>query len=71
MRIRASENEERLKQVCQLQRRVRAAIGTWDEMPDRAPDHVSLCRLIDAIALAHAAREVDSTKRGPKAAKRA
>jgi len=48
---RAKDNEERLAAAGRLQRRIRAAIALWETMADRAPDHQSLCRLIDAIAV--------------------
>jgi len=48
---RAAENEERLAAATRLQARIRAAVELWETMPDRPPDHESLCRLIDAIAV--------------------
>lgn len=51
VRVRALENEERLAAAVRLQQRIREAVKTWETLPDRPPDHESLCRLIDAIAL--------------------
>lgn len=51
VRHRASENEERLADAQRLQQRIREAVKTWETVPDQPPDHESLCRLIDAIAL--------------------
>ena len=51
VQIRALENEERLAAVVRLQQRIREAMKTWETLPDRPPNHESLCRLIDAIAL--------------------
>ena len=48
---RAEENERRLSEAQRLQRRMTKAIASWKEMPDYPPDHESLCRLIDAVAL--------------------
>jgi DNA-binding transcriptional MerR regulator len=48
---RAKENDERLAAAERLQRRIRAAVDSWETIPDQPPDHESLCRLIDAIAL--------------------
>jgi DNA-binding transcriptional MerR regulator len=48
---RAKDNEERLAAAGRLQARIRAAVELWETMPDRPPDHESLCRLIDAIAV--------------------
>ena len=52
---RAMENEERLADAARLQQRIREAVKAWEALPDRPPDHESLCRLIDAIALAESA----------------
>ncbi|HEX9878375.1 MAG TPA: MerR family transcriptional regulator [Gammaproteobacteria bacterium] len=51
VRRRATENEERLADAQRLQQRIREAVETWETVPDQPPDHESLCRLIDAIAL--------------------
>jgi DNA-binding transcriptional MerR regulator len=48
---RANENEQRLADAERLQKRIREAVGMWEAIPDQAPDHQSLCRLIDALAL--------------------
>ena len=47
----AQENEQRLVDAEELQRRIREAVETWEAIPDRPPDHLSLYRLIDALAL--------------------
>lgn len=51
VQVRALENEERLAAAMRLQQRIRQAMKTWETLPDLPPDHESLCRLIDAIAL--------------------
>jgi DNA-binding transcriptional MerR regulator len=51
VRLRAQENEQRLAAAGDLQRRIREAVDAWEAIPDQAPDHKSLCRLIDAVAL--------------------
>lgn len=51
VQLRARENEQRLAEAEQLQRKIRAAVATWETIPDQTPDHESLCRLIDALAL--------------------
>ena len=51
VQVRAEENEQRLSEERRLQRRISDAIATWREIPDQAPDHESLCRLIDAVAM--------------------
>jgi MerR family transcriptional regulator, Zn(II)-responsive regulator of zntA len=51
--LRAAENERRLADAERLQRRIRAAVEVWRTIPDQPPDHESLCRLIDALALGH------------------
>lgn len=48
---RAKDNEERLAAANRLHVRILAAVELWETMPDRPPDHESLCRLIDAIAV--------------------
>lgn len=52
IRVRASENRDRLRELERLQQRVEKAIALWDTMPDRPPDHKSLCHLIDMVATA-------------------
>lgn len=49
---RAKENRERLRALQYLQRRVEAAVKEWESMPNRPPDHESLCHLIDAVGSA-------------------
>jgi DNA-binding transcriptional MerR regulator len=51
VQLRAKQNEQRLAGAEQLQRRIHEAVGMWEAIPDQAPDHQSLCRLIDAVAL--------------------
>ncbi len=51
VRRRARDNERRLAAAKRLQARIRAAVDLWATMPDEAPDHESLCRLIDALAI--------------------
>jgi len=51
VQLRSKENEQRLVEAQRLQRRIRDAIETWEKIPDRPPNHQSLCRLIDALAL--------------------
>ena len=51
VQLRSKENEQRLAEARRLQRRIRDAIETWEKIPDRPPDHQSLCRLIDALAI--------------------
>jgi DNA-binding transcriptional MerR regulator len=51
VQLRAKENERRLADAEHLQRRIREAVGLWETIPDQLPDHESLCRLIDAVAL--------------------
>jgi DNA-binding transcriptional MerR regulator len=67
VRRRASENEERLADALRLQQRIRKAVDTWETLPDRPPDHLSLCRLIDAIALDESADEKTTRREGPNA----
>ena len=52
IRIRAGENHDRLEKLKHLQSLMEAAVTLWDSMPDQAPDHESLCHLIDAMATA-------------------
>ncbi|NIO40683.1 MAG: MerR family transcriptional regulator [Burkholderiales bacterium] len=51
VRRRARDNERRLAAAKRLQARILAAVDLWETMPDEPPDHESLCRLIDAVAL--------------------
>ncbi|MFQ6004383.1 MAG: MerR family transcriptional regulator [Woeseia sp.] len=51
IRIRAGQNHDRLQELRQLQARIEEAVSLWDSMPDRPPDHESLCHLIDAMAM--------------------
>ena len=51
VQLRSKENEQRLADAQRLQRRIREAMQTWERIPDLPPDHQSLCRLIDALAL--------------------
>ncbi len=48
---RTEDNAKRLEEAIRLQRRMSDAIKTWSQIPDQPPDHNSLCRLIDAVAL--------------------
>lgn len=48
---RARDNEDRLAAAQRLQERIARAIALWKSIPDQPPDHNSLCRLIDAIAI--------------------
>lgn len=50
IKLRARENRERLDALTRLQYRVEEAIARWQRMPDRLPDHGSLCHLIDTVA---------------------
>lgn len=50
IKIRARENHERLKKLERLQARVEEAIKRWETLPDKPPDHDSLCHLIDTVA---------------------
>ena len=50
VRLRAQENRERLEDLERLQGRVEEAVALWDTLPDRPPDHDSLCHLIDSVA---------------------
>lgn len=52
IKLRAKENRKRLRTLQRLQRRVEAAVREWESMPNRAPDHESLCHLIDAVGSA-------------------
>ena len=47
---RARGNHQRLEELERLQMRMEEAIDLWKNMPDRLPDHESLCHLIDAVA---------------------
>lgn len=48
---RARDNEADLVAARRLQDRIREAVALWESIPDQPPDHESLCRLIDAIAV--------------------
>lgn len=50
VKVRARENHERLEQLQRLQTRVEQAVALWDTLPDKPPDHESLCHLIDSVA---------------------
>lgn len=50
IRRRAGENRKRLAQVNALQQRMDEAVARWARLPDRLPDHESLCYLIDMVA---------------------
>lgn len=47
---RARENRARLEEVNALQQRMEEAIDVWASLPDRRPDHDSLCYLIELVA---------------------
>ena len=49
IKLRARENHAHLDGLLRLQRRVEAAIANWELMPNRPPDHESLCHLIDTV----------------------
>ena len=49
IKLRATENRKRLEDLKQLQARMDEAVSAWESMPDRSPDHKSLCHLIDAV----------------------
>lgn len=51
VRLRSRQNEERIAAARRLQQRILDAMELWETLPDGNPDHESLCRLIDAIAL--------------------
>jgi len=65
VRHRATENDERLADAQRLQQRIREAVKTWETVPDRPPDHESLCRLIDAIAFDEDAGDATTRRTGP------
>ncbi|MBK79933.1 MAG: MerR family transcriptional regulator [Gammaproteobacteria bacterium] len=50
IQLRARENHRRLMAVGALQARMEDAIAQWSRLPDRLPDHASLCYLIDLVA---------------------
>ncbi len=50
IRIRAGEIHDHLEELKHLQSLMEEAVTLWDSMPDQAPDHESLCHLIDAMA---------------------
>ncbi len=49
IKVRAKENRQRIEDLQQLQSRMEDAVRAWASMPDRPPDHESLCHLIDAV----------------------
>ena len=51
VQLRAAEHEERVADAQRLLLRMREAVQAWAGIPDQPPDHESLCRLIDAVAL--------------------
>jgi len=51
VKVRSQENRVRLEELKRLQARVEDAVAVWDTLPDRPPDHDSLCHLIDTVAL--------------------
>lgn len=50
VRTRLAEIGDKLAELSRLQARVEQAVELWDTMPDRSPDHSSLCHLIDTVA---------------------
>lgn len=50
VRVRLNDVEDKIKYLSRLQSRLKKAQQLWETMPDRPPDHRSLCHLIDAIA---------------------
>lgn len=52
IKMRAVENHDRLDELKHLQSLMEQAVALWERMPDQAPDHDSLCHLIDAVAMA-------------------
>lgn len=50
VKVRARENHERLEKMQRLQTRVEKVVAVWESVPDKSPDHASLCHLIDAVA---------------------
>lgn len=50
VRARLGDVEDKIKYLSRLQTRLEKAQQLWETMPDRPPDHRSLCHLIDAIA---------------------
>ena len=55
VQLRARENHQRLEELQRLQARVEDAVAVWEQLPDRPPDHQSLCHLIDTVATAKVA----------------
>ena len=51
VKVRSQQNRARLEELKRLQARVEQAVAVWDTLPDRPPDHDSLCHLIDSVAL--------------------
>lgn len=50
VKLRARENRDRLEELQRLQARVEDAVAVWETLPDKPPDHESLCHLIDSVA---------------------
>jgi len=46
---RAQQNHVRLEELQRLQGRVEEAVAVWQTLPNRTPDHESLCHLIDSV----------------------
>ena len=53
IKTRARQNRDRLIELRRLQARVEEAVALWDTLPNKAPDHDSLCHLIDTLAQAN------------------
>ena len=51
VQLRAAEHEKRVADAQRLLLQIREAVQAWTGIPDQPPDHDSLCRLIDAVAL--------------------
>jgi DNA-binding transcriptional MerR regulator len=51
VKLRAAENAERIAGAERLQRRISEVLRAWSQVAERPPDHQTLCRLIDALAL--------------------
>ena len=51
VKVRSQQNRARLEELKRLQARVEEAVALWDTLPDRPPDHDSLCHLIDSVAV--------------------
>lgn len=50
VRVRLSDIGDKIEYLSRLQSRLERAQELWETMPDRPPNHRSLCHLIDAIA---------------------